>query len=100
MPCGHLWAHGEWTRWSVTRSHASNSIYLPCRSKPPRARLSSRTMGQLYSRAFRLYIQPQKWQATHLTGRQAQLINHQLVDLSAAQDVEAGDGTTSVVVLA
>jgi len=36
-------------------------------------------------------IQPPKWYTFHLI---------QLVEISKAQDVEAGDGTTSVVVLA
>lgn len=42
---------------------------------------------------------PQKWQVTSFWPSN-HLTIAQLVDLSAAQDIEAGDGTTSVVVLA
>lgn len=50
---------------------------------------------------FKLCIPLQKWQVVFFAFRRRHNVHsNQLVDLSAAQDVEAGDGTTSVVVLA
>lgn len=58
-------------------------------------------MAPRSSRASRPCTLPQKWQVTTRPGaRLAAQTPLQLVDLSAAQDIEAGDGTTSVVVLA
>lgn len=57
-------------------------------------------MGRPSSKAFRLCILPQKWQVILFFFCSRRPTLHKLVDLSAAQDIEAGDGTTSVVVLA
>lgn len=58
-------------------------------------------MVQLFFAVFKHFTLLLKWYTGHI--RLATTENSssfQLVDLSAAQDVEAGDGTTSVVVLA
>ena len=72
------------------------------RSKRQKAKSSSRTMARLFSRVFKLYTPPRRWYAYpfRLHSVCSRNICSQLVDLSAAQDIEAGDGTTSVVVLA
>lgn len=59
-------------------------------------------MVPLFSRVFRPSIQQQKWFVVSLLRYSVDRLIYrvQLVDLSAAQDIEAGDGTTSVVVLA
>lgn len=54
-----------------------------------------------FLRVFRPFTPPRRWSARP----QSVVLDsadsyRQLVDLSAAQDIEAGDGTTSVVVLA
>lgn len=60
-----------------------------------------RTMVQPFFVVFRHYTLLPKWYVCALTVAIAGISSFvQLVDLSAAQDVEAGDGTTSVVVLA
>ena len=72
------------------------------RSKHQKAKSSSRTMARLFSKVFKLYTPPRRWYV-HPFGLRSvcsRNICSQLVDLSAAQDIEAGDGTTSVVVLA
>lgn len=60
-----------------------------------------RTMVQPFFVVSRHYTLLPKWYVCALTVATAGISSFvQLVDLSAAQDVEAGDGTTSVVVLA
>lgn len=85
------------------RSPHSNSIGLTVfRSKRPKEKSSSQTMALLFLKAFRPCTLPPKWSVAPSCGQSppAHFSRSQLVDLSAAQDVEAGDGTTSVVVLA
>ena len=57
-------------------------------------------MELLFSRAYKLCILLRKWCVVLMSPCFWVFTGDQLVDLSAAQDVEAGDGTTSVVVLA
>ena len=57
-------------------------------------------MARLSSKASRLCTQLLRWYAIIHPRLSDSTQPPQLVDLSAAQDVEAGDGTTSVVVLA
>lgn len=42
----------------------------------------------------------QKMDVVHPTAKMVSLLLFQLVEISKAQDIEAGDGTTSVVILA
>jgi chaperonin GroEL (HSP60 family) len=57
-------------------------------------------MAQRYSRVSKLCTPPPEWQVPPASVERPDSHLYQLVDLSAAQDIEAGDGTTSVVVLA
>lgn len=84
--------------------HVRSRSFFQCnpRFKLQKAKSSLRTMELPFSKVFKLSIQQQKWFVVPLFRYiLIGLIHHiQLVDLSAAQDIEAGDGTTSVVVLA
>lgn len=59
-------------------------------------------MEPRFSRTYKRCIPQQRWFVSFflVAATTIYLSISQLVDLSAAQDVEAGDGTTSVVVLA
>ena len=103
MQSGHRWARGGWTKWCVlTFCSAQDLIHIfrSSRSKHPRASLSSQTMVLPFSRVYKLCTPLQRWYVMTMSSCFRFLTGDQLVDLSAAQDVEAGDGTTSVVVLA
>ena len=96
MPFERAWARGAWTRWSrpVAAPSPSPTTELPSWS---RWRFSIRPhkwydFEAFYNVSFRKII---VW----LSGLDV-CFSFQLVELSQAQDVQAGDGTTSVVVVA
>ncbi|KAJ2339575.1 T-complex protein 1 subunit delta, partial [Coemansia sp. RSA 2671] len=87
------------------------------KDKPAQVRLSNITAAKAVADAIRTSLGPRGMDKMIETGKKevvisndgATILKHMsvlhpaarmLVDLSAAQDVEAGDGTTSVVVLA
>jgi T-complex protein 1 subunit delta len=106
MLCGHHWVLVEWTRW-LERFHPK--VFLASFLSPSSQIQTSK--GEVIVTNDGATIL-QSIQALHpaskmVSGRTSLDPNMvdidafgQLVDLSAAQDVEAGDGTTSVVVLA
>lgn len=103
MSCGRLWVPREWTRWCATTISNTRVLILAAQIITSKNEVIITNDGATILRNI---------QAFHPAAKMVCGLSHRLmticlistplqfVDLSAAQDIEAGDGTTSVVVLA
>ena len=106
MLCGHHWVLVVWTRWLEisSKTFLASSLFLLSQIQTSKGEVIVTNDGATILQSIQALHPASKMVSggTSLDPNTMDIIDAfgQLVDLSAAQDVEAGDGTTSVVVLA
>lgn len=101
-PFEHLWVPVEWIRWQVFKTSTIYRLLILHKIQTSKGEVIVTNDGATILKNIQaLHPAAKMVRISFLVAAPTIYLSApQLVDLSAAQDVEAGDGTTSVVVLA